>query len=328
MAIPDVARAEHWLRHVSYYRLSAYWLPFEYPKGNAGPRFLPGTSFDTVIALYDFDRRLRLLVLDAIERIEVAVRGSWAYELAQRFGPHGYLDAALYQHAGKYHDNLTRLTNDVASSPETYIDHYRRTYSTPAMPPVWMVAEMMSFGQLSRWYALLDDRALRNAIAKPLGLHEAVLVPLLKHLSTIRNSCAHHARLWNRGFCCACGCPSNRPPSSAHLNRPQPGMCTGMLADDRIDLIWRRKALPAPNASAVPVDNANGRCLLRNIQSYKPHHDNLRWSEHIGLDARITTLSAKPARDYRMSTYGIGCPAHPLSLPDRLRRGPHRMATR
>jgi len=128
------------------------------------------------------------------------VRGSWASELAQRFGPHGYLDVALYSHPGRYQDNLTRLANDVASSPETYIDHYRRTYNTPAMPPVWMVAEMMSFGQLSRWYALLDDRALRNAIAKPLGLHEAVLVPLLKHLSTIRNSCAHHARLWNRGF--------------------------------------------------------------------------------------------------------------------------------
>ena len=200
MAIPDMARAEHWLRHVSYYRLSAYWLPFEHPKGNPSPRFLPGTSFDTVTALYDFDRRLRLLVLDAIERIEVAVRGSWASELAQRFGPHGYLDVALYSHPGRYQDNLTRLANDVASSPETYIDHYRRTYNTPAMPPVWMVAEMMSFGQLSRWYALLDDRALRNAIAKPLGLHEAVLVPLLKHLSTIRNSCAHHARLWNRGF--------------------------------------------------------------------------------------------------------------------------------
>ncbi len=92
------------------------------------------------------------------------------------------------------------MTNDVANSPETYIDHYRRTYDTPAMPPVWIVAEMMSFGQLSRWYALLGDRALRNAIAKPLGLPEAVLVPLLKHLSTIRNSCAHHARLWNRGF--------------------------------------------------------------------------------------------------------------------------------
>lgn len=51
------------------------------------------------------------------------MRGSWAYELAQRFGPHGYLNAALYYHPGKYRDNLTRLANDVASSPETYIDH-------------------------------------------------------------------------------------------------------------------------------------------------------------------------------------------------------------
>lgn len=200
MTIASVPRAEHWLRHVSYYRLSAYWLPFEQPKGQSGPRFQAGIDFDTVAALYDFDRRLRLLVLDAIERIEVAVRGSWAYALANRFGPHGYLDASLYSDRRHFHDNLSRLVRDVGISPETYIEHYRNNYHDPAMPPVWMVAEMMSFGQLSRWYSSLDDRALRNSIAVPLGLPEAVLVPLIKHLSTVRNSCAHHARLWNRGF--------------------------------------------------------------------------------------------------------------------------------
>lgn len=200
MAIPDEAAAEYWLRHVSYYRLSAYWLPFEKPKEQPGPRFVTGTSFDTVIALYEFDRRLRLLVMSAIERIEVAVRGSWAYTLAHQGGPHSYLNASLYSERRQFHDNFSRLAREVGTSPETYIDHYRRTYDDPAMPPVWMVAEMMSFGQLSRWYSSLDDRALRNAIAKPLGLPEVVLVPLLKHLSTVRNSCAHHARLWNRGF--------------------------------------------------------------------------------------------------------------------------------
>lgn len=200
MAIPDAAAAEYWLRHVSYYRLSAYWLPFEKPKGQPGPGFVNGTSFDAVIALYEFDRRLRLLLMSAIERIEVAVRGSWAYTLAHQGGPHSYLDASLYNERRQFHDNFSRLAREVGTSPETYIDHYRRTYDDPAMPPVWMVAEMMSFGQLSRWYSSLDDRALRNAIAKPLGLPEVVLVPLLKHLSTVRNSCAHHARLWNRGF--------------------------------------------------------------------------------------------------------------------------------
>ena len=200
MVIPDPVRAAHWLRHVSYYRLSAYWLPFEHPKGHPGPRFKAGTSFDTIIDLYEFDRRLRLHLLNAIERIEVAIRGSWAYVLAHHGGPHGYLDAALYSDRRHFHDNLSRLAREVGTSPETYIDHYRHTYDDPAMPPVWMVAEMMSFGQLSRWYSTLDDRALRNRIAQPLGLHETVLVPLMKHLATVRNSCAHHARLWNRGF--------------------------------------------------------------------------------------------------------------------------------
>ena len=59
MAIPDTAAAEYWLRHVSYYRLSAYWLPFEKPKGQPGPRFVNGTSFDKFIALYEFGVKAR-----------------------------------------------------------------------------------------------------------------------------------------------------------------------------------------------------------------------------------------------------------------------------
>ena len=123
-----------------------------------------------------------MLVLSAIERIEVAVRGSWAYELAQYGGSHGYLNAALYTDRRQFHDNLSRLARDVGTSPGTYIAHYRDADDDPAMPPVWMVAEMMSFGQLSRWYSLLGDRALRSAIARPFDVTETVLVPLLKHL--------------------------------------------------------------------------------------------------------------------------------------------------
>ena len=66
MAIVDPRLAQHCLQHISYYRLSAYWLFFEHPKGQAGPRFKPGTTFEEVVALYEFDRNLRLLVLDAV----------------------------------------------------------------------------------------------------------------------------------------------------------------------------------------------------------------------------------------------------------------------
>ena len=57
------------LRVVNYYRLSGYWFPYR----RLDDSFEPGTTFDTVWQHYVFDRRLRLLVMDAVERMEVAV---------------------------------------------------------------------------------------------------------------------------------------------------------------------------------------------------------------------------------------------------------------
>lgn len=208
MDVEDDARAEYWLRHVSYYRLSAYWLYFEHPKGQAGPRFKDGTKFSSVTALYDFDRDLRRMVMRGTEHIEVALRGSWAYQLAHVGGPHAYLESKLYRDKRELRDSKSKLRTSVMRSAETYIAHYRSKYTEPKLPPVWMVAEMMSFGQLSRWYSNLADRNLRNKIAAPLGLPETVLVPLVRHVTDMRNICAHHGRLWNRGFL--------HPPKLAH----------------------------------------------------------------------------------------------------------------
>ena len=200
MDIPSDEVAAYWLTHISYYRMSAYWLYFEHPKHYIGQRFHRHTSFPRVTALYDFDRQLRRLLMRGTEHIEVALRGSWAYELGQLGDGHSYLNAAHYVDRTEFHQNLSKLTGEAGFSRETYIKHYRETYDEPALPPVWMVAEMMSFGQLSRWYSNLKDRALRNRIAGPLGLPETVLVPLIRHITDIRNICAHHGRLWNRGF--------------------------------------------------------------------------------------------------------------------------------
>lgn len=199
MEIVDPATAKYWLTHVSYYRLSAYWLFFEHAKGTV-PRFRPGTTFKAVTELYHFDRNLRRVVMRGSEHVEVALRGSWAYTLAHEGGPHAYLDARKYSDRKEFQRNLGKLASGIATSNETYIRHYRETYGEPAMPPVWMVAEMMSFGQLSRWYSNLADRSVRNRIAAPLGLPETVLVPLVRNITDIRNICAHHGRLWNRGF--------------------------------------------------------------------------------------------------------------------------------
>ena len=75
LLIPDEAKAERYLNEISYYRLSAYALPFQKEKD----KFDDGTTFQDVIGLYLFDRELRLLVLDAIERIEISIRSQLIY---------------------------------------------------------------------------------------------------------------------------------------------------------------------------------------------------------------------------------------------------------
>jgi abortive infection bacteriophage resistance protein len=197
MLIADTAAAEFYLQHLNYYRLGAYWLPFE--ADHAAHRFKPGTRFEDVLNLYIFDRELRLLVLDAIERIEVSVRTQWAYQLAHRHGTHAHLDSGLAIKRHLWQSNLDKLTDEVNRSEETFIRHLRATYSEP-LPPVWAVCEVMSLGLLSRWYNILRPMPTRRAIASVYGVDQGVLQSWLHHLSLVRNICAHHSRLWNREF--------------------------------------------------------------------------------------------------------------------------------
>jgi abortive infection bacteriophage resistance protein len=237
MTVADHARATHWLSHVSYYRLSGYWHIWKDRSGTSATRFQPGADFDGACALYDFDRVLRGVVGRAIEHVEVALRGNWAYALAHQGGPHGYLDAALYNDRRAFHDLLGKLAAETGRSAETYIRHYRDQYDDPALPAVWMVAEMMSFGQLSRWYSLLAAPALRTTIAMPFGLREELLVSIVKHLVDVRNICAHHGRLWNRGFRSPPRLPLRPRNLGATLDATRAGFAAGTLYNSLVLLI-------------------------------------------------------------------------------------------
>lgn len=208
MAVPDREQAKHFLQHLNYYRLSGYWLPFE--ASHHPHQFYPGTSFDQIIDLYVFDRELRLLVMDAIERIEVSVRTQWAYHLSQKYGSHAHLDSGLFKDQQRYLRTLGNLTSEISRSRETFIKHLIDTYDETT-PPMWAIVEVISFGQLSQFYANLKLRQDRKLIADTYNLDEKILVSFLHQINTVRNTCAHHSRLWNRRFTMQMTIPGNRP---------------------------------------------------------------------------------------------------------------------
>ncbi len=197
MEINDRERARRYLAHLNYYRLAAYWLPFE--QDHPTHRFRPDTTFDLVLDHYVFDRELRLLVMDAIERIEVSLRTGWAYTLSHSYGPHAHLKKELFKAKWPHEKNIVMLEKTIKQSSEVFIRHFREQYDE-RLPPVWVICEVMTIGQLSKWYANLRHGRDRNAIARRYGLDEVNLSSFLHHLSIVRNHCAHHARLWNRSF--------------------------------------------------------------------------------------------------------------------------------
>lgn len=204
LIIGDSVKAERYLSNIGYYRLSAYWLPYELPATNGSKsrnhQFKPNTYFDEIVNLYIFDRKLRLLIMEAIERIEVAVRTQWANALSLATNnPHAYLDASLFKNPWQHHKDLSKIVRDIEASHETFVTHYTSTYDEPFLPPIWAVVETLTLGALSRWYASTKDNTARAKVSKALGMPTVEIMESVLHsLTLIRNICAHHARLWNR----------------------------------------------------------------------------------------------------------------------------------
>lgn len=193
---------------VGYYRLSPYWRYFVQADCQPAER-LSGVDFQRVWQLYTFDRELRLLTLDAIERIEVAVRARTVQRHVMDWGPFGYLSAegspgSASGHRQKHFDrllkNIERAMDDAKGRNPKFpaLRHFVEKYGkTHSKPPLWLAAEGFTFGDMVTLFNVAP-RQVRRQVADDFDLSDGVLSSWLSTLGTVRNICAHHGRLWNR----------------------------------------------------------------------------------------------------------------------------------
>lgn len=201
------------LSTISYYRLRAYTFPYQ---DNSNPdmdhMFLRNDlQLSDIIDLYTFDHQLRILIFEAIEKIEVAVRTkiTYAYSLALN-DSHWYMDESHFKDKQflrnhetifEYDTLMDDIEKELKRSNEDFIKHYFQKYDNPYIPPSWMTLEVVSFSTLSRIYQLLKKDSIKIDIARQFGLPKfQILENWLHALANLRNSCAHHSRIWNRRF--------------------------------------------------------------------------------------------------------------------------------
>ena len=206
LVIGDWSGAEAVLRRVGYYRLSAYAIPFRDPGAQVEHQFRPGTHFRDIVSLYDFDRRLRLLVTSAVERIEVAFRAHITNVMSSSHGAHWFMEATCLSQPKNHPELLKRIADEIrhdvskAAGRSVAVRHYYDSYTSPSYPPGWVVIEELTFGTVSRLYDGLAKRH-RNEIARNFaGQGERVVSSWIRAVGYTRNLCAHHSRLWNRSF--------------------------------------------------------------------------------------------------------------------------------
>ncbi len=174
-------------------------IPFQIPGGNH--QFIAGTTFEDITDLYSFDRKLRIIFLDALDRVEVGLRAATTQAMCLQYGPHWYMDANNFLPSANHVELLESLKEEIGHDDQrrrtVHINHYYSNYDQPEMPPSWMLLEAISFGSMVHIIRKLTAKNLK-LISRLLGLPEQAVHSWPLSLSYLRNLCAHHERVWNR----------------------------------------------------------------------------------------------------------------------------------
>lgn len=209
MEVSEKTLVRH-LQNVGYYRLSGYWYIFREKDAISGiitDDFRPDTSFRKIWRIYRFDRKLRFLLIDAIERIEVALRTRLVQYFSENHGPFAYANCDSFPKWKEHSKTIKTMEiragmrkpaahRSKGKIREQFIKHFTETYCNAHLP-MWMAVELMDFGTLS-FFITHSDRCVKKKIADDLDIPVGVFDSWMRCLNTVRNTCAHHCRVWNR----------------------------------------------------------------------------------------------------------------------------------
>ena len=223
MYIEEEQKAEDYLDNIGYYRLSAYMYPLlKTPK--TAHVFKNDATFKKVMMLYRFDKKLRLLMFNEIEKIEIAVRRAVMQIPAEMTNDPFWLTTSTYfLDNAKFNETMRAINGEYAKSREEFIQHFKNTYSNP-FPPSWILGELLTIGNVNAIYRNIKQNRIRKRIAKKFGLQMGVFESWMTVIAVTRNACGHHARVWNKRNAMPPAVPSN--PAGRWITLPTDPMRT------------------------------------------------------------------------------------------------------
>lgn len=181
--------------------INGYKQPF-LQQNVSGEKYIAGTTLEEIYALYEFDRKLRIVTLEYILEIEKQVKALVAYCFSKIHGHKNYLKIENFDTIGadKYNQVCILLSNlykkiSLNCNKDLSVSHYVREKS---YLPLWVLVNALSMGDISKFYSNMIQQE-REDVARRLkwGVRENKLASCLFFLASIRNRCAHDERLYS-----------------------------------------------------------------------------------------------------------------------------------
>lgn len=193
--IEDMEAARETLKYINYFRLVNYFEPFKVSKN----RYEEGTSFNKIMRVYQFDRKLRSILIAALEEIEIALRASVSNYHALKYGAQGYLNASSFDFHHNHNTFMSKIKHLVDQNEDReFVQHYNNKYHGAF--PLWVVMELFSFGTLAFFYKDMHGVDKKEIAGKFYNCSCHDLDNWLFCMNELRNYCAHYNRLYGNEF--------------------------------------------------------------------------------------------------------------------------------
>lgn len=210
LKITDEEFAKDILLRENYFFISGYRHLFM--ANSKDNKFISGTTFDELYAMFYFDRSIRNVFFKYILIIENNIKSLISYELSKKYGfkEKDYLNVDNFTQnpmkVRQVHDILDKMRRQIRvnGKQHTATLHYMSNYG---YIPLWILVKVLSFGIVSELYTILKDED-QSSISNFYKIDPQSLSIFLSVLSNYRNLCAHEDILYDH--CTQRSIPDNK----------------------------------------------------------------------------------------------------------------------
>ena len=193
LVIQNVEETKDILLRENYFFVSGYRMLFMESMTNK--MFLPGTTFEELYSMFQFDRHIRNIIFKNLLIIENNIKSITAYNLSKHYGirEEEYLNPKNFTNEKSRRKQVDDLLNKmkrqirINGGQHQATMHYINKYG---YIPFWIVVKILSFGIVSELYQILKPED-QKAIASDFGVTSNQLIVYLPLLANFRNLCAH-----------------------------------------------------------------------------------------------------------------------------------------